>query len=189
MDRRTLLKSTGIAALSLSVAGCSEAGPGNDTNPGAGEGSNESDQGDEPVVPQDPGWFNIEGSILTEENAEGLKITEHFLFRTPDAFGVMGTIKNTGDEPYVRVVAHARLKTNEGEVGVFEQEFGSGGEQEAFDDLAPGETLEYTITFEDTDPSVFENKSVAYETWVTGEIQQGPGNEESNESGSGNESN
>ena len=196
MKRRTLLKSTGIAALSLSVAGCSQ-GPGDEGEDGGdggdggnGEG-NQTDQGDEPIVPQNPGWFDLEGTVLSDNNAEGLTITQHSLYRTPEAFGVMGTIENTGNEPYVRVVAHARLKNDQGEIDVFERAFDVDEDQVSFDDLAPGETLRYRIRFEDTDPSIFEDESLQYETWVTGEVQEGAGNEEpnGNESGGGNESN
>ena len=171
MNRRTLLKSAGATALTLSVAGCM-----GDTGGDGGNGTETpTDQGDEPIVPADPGWFDLEGSVLSEENAENLEVTQHSLYRTPEAFGVMGTIENTGDQPYVRVVAHARLQNDQGEIDAFEQLFDIDEDTQAFDDLAPGETLQFDIRFEDTDPSVFENESTQYEVWATGEVQEDNG--------------
>lgn len=163
MNRRDLLRTGGAVAASLTIAGC--------TGEGAGNGDNKSnaDKGDDEIIPSDPGWFDIEGGIYSEKNAKNLKVTEHHLFRTPDGFGVRGTVKNTGSQPYTSVTVHARLLDKNDEV--IDSWKNDWGEQEATDDLASGEKWQFDIFFEDTNPSDAFNENVRYQVWATGEAK------------------
>ena len=175
MDRRKFLKASGALAAVSAAAGCTSGLGGNEGTgtQGGGPGeANQSDQGDNEIVPQDPGWFGVEGGIYEKEAGNNLKVTQHSLYRTPDAFGVQGTVKNTGNEPYTLVTAHARLTgANDEVVGSWRTVFGDKDQQEAFDDLAPGEKLQYDIRFTETNPSEVFTDKVSYQTWVTGEVK------------------
>ena len=142
-------------------------------NEGGGPGeANQKDQGDNPIVPQEPGWFGVEGSVLEEKAEDNLKITQHSLYRAPDAFGVQGTVKNTGKKPYTLVTVHARLTgANDEVIGSWRTVFGDKNQQEAFDDLAPGEKLRFDIRFKDTNPSEVFTDQVSYQVWATGEVK------------------
>ena len=172
MDRRKFIKASGAVAASLAAAGCMGGNEGTG-NQGGGPGeANQNDQGDNPIVPQEPGWFGIDGGVYEEQAADNLKITQHSLYRTSEAFGVQGTVKNTGTQPYTRVVAHARLlNANDEEIGSFRTVFGDKDQQEAFDDLAPGEKLRFDIRFKNTNPSEVFTDKVSYQTWATGEVK------------------
>ncbi len=177
MERRNFIKSAGaagVAAIGVASAGC------------LGENTEQSQQpGDEPVQPQ--GWFSIGSGVRQGAGDNNLQVNQTSLFRTPNGFGVLGNVKNTGDQPYVRVTIHVQLQTDGGEViGNFSQGF---SEQEAIDDLGSGEVWQWRIFFEGTDPQIFQaggnqsggsggnqssgaQQSVSnYQVWATGNLR------------------
>jgi hypothetical protein len=168
VDRRRLLKTAGATAAGLSIAGCLGGAEAENDGSGSPPG-NEGDAGDEPIVPEDPGWFDIEGEIYEKKAADNLKITEHTLFRTPEAFGVLGTVKNVGNQPYTEVEVHARLVNGDDEViDVWSDKL---SEEESIDDLGPGEVWRFDVVFEEADPGDVLSKNVRYQVWATGEVK------------------
>lgn len=136
-------------------------------------GDTPTDQGDEPISPDDqPGWFDVDVNVAEERMGEEVDITQSDLYRTAsDAFGVTFTAKNVSDAPLTNVTVHARLLGANDEV--LGEWTASIAELESIDDLAAGEVWRGDIVFEDTDASTVEQDAVAVEIWATGEAEQG----------------
>ncbi|WP_227354101.1 twin-arginine translocation signal domain-containing protein [Haladaptatus salinisoli] len=161
MNRRKLLKSTGVAAASLSMAGCLD-------NLSGGSGG--QDKGDETVDTENPGWFDIDSNVLEEKMGKEVTITRSALFRTSENFGVSFTVKNKSGAPLSDVTVHARLlNKNEEPIDTFETAL---SEEESIDDLAPNEKWNGELVFEDTDPNVILNNVKTYEIWATAQAEQ-----------------
>lgn len=131
----------GTAALGLTTAGCLE----------------EGDRSD-PEITQD---------VVESNMAEQLAITEASLYRGEGAFGVRGTVANEGDRPMTNVEVHVRLiDPDDALVGEF---YDDHADEEEVWRLAPGETDEFDVRFEDTEPATV-NEAVRYEIWADGEV-------------------
>ena len=172
-NRRDVLKTVGVAASGLTLAGCLGSSSGSDdTN---------NDAGDETVTPGDPGWFDIDTNIFEERMGQELEVTESSLFRTANNFGVRFTVANRRGAPLTSLTVHVELVgTNNEVLGSYES---SLPEAESIDDLATNETWSGDVIFENTKPDAFFNSVVAYRIWTTAEAEgSAPPNSSSNNS-------
>lgn len=188
MQRRKLLKTAGATAAGLALAGCT-----GEEAEGAGE-QNEQDPGDEPVTPQrgaedDFGFFDIEGGVAEEENAQGIMFKNSALFRTGDAYGVRWTVVNKTGEPLSNLTIHVQLLTEDDEV-LFE-DTAALTEVESIEDLAVGEKWSGDLFFEGANPDEFIKQGVHYDIWATyepvGEDEPSTGNQTAGNQTAGNQ--
>lgn len=148
VDRRKFIKTTGIAAGTVSIAGCM----GNDGNGNAGGNggttttngggnkttNNESRDGDED-------FWNVVEEINEKKT---LKVTQTRLYRTENGAGVYGVVKNTGNEPYSEVEAEVTLYDDKGEAF---NEFIDESETDEIDSLSPGGKWDFNVYFQEAD--------------------------------------
>jgi hypothetical protein len=174
MDRREYIRTTGAAgatAVGLAMAGCL----GGESS-GAGEGSNETDAGDEPINAegndsQSPAWFNIDVNVLEEKAGQEAKVTQSSLFRTSTAFGVRFTVVNNGGAPLTNLTVNARLLDADGNaIGTYSTAL---TEQESIGDLGVGEKWKGDIVFDSTNPDAFFDQVVSYEIWASAQAESG----------------
>lgn len=157
MERRTVLKGIGASAIAASLAGCEGiTGDGN-----GGDGGGDGGGGDDNILE------GVEEEIVDEEMAEPLEITSSELYRASSGFGVMGTVRNTANEPVSNVEVHAELNDPNEVIGEFVDDF---GEENELNQIPPGNALRFDIDFDDTEPSEVE-EAVNYQIWATGEIE------------------
>jgi hypothetical protein len=175
MKRRQLIKTTGAMTAALAIAGCT-----GEEAAGAGE-QNEQDTGDASVTPQrgeEFGYFDIEGAVAEDENAQGVQFKNHDLFRVEDAYGVRWTVVNKTGEPLSNLTIHVRL-LSEGGTELFETT-AALSEVESIEDLGVNESWSGDLFFEGANPDEFIQPGVHYEIWATaepvGEDEQSTGN-------------
>ena len=152
-ERRSFLRTGGVAVAALIplTAGCgAEQGPASDGNVDQREAYN----GSGPAL-------NFSGTADVPEE-ETLKVVRHRFFRTSgEGAGVMGLIKNVGDEPYGFVQASVTLY-NDADESIFESV--DDTDREVIDNLPAGGTWDFEVFFEDVN---LEN-AARYELIVTG---------------------
>ncbi|WP_226039418.1 FxLYD domain-containing protein [Natrinema sp. DC36] len=140
MDRRTFAATAGATLASVGLAGCSaindndnsgNSGDGNQTN-----GSGESDAADE------LDWEEIEAEIgQTPDNVE---LSESRLVETQEGAAVIGTIRNTGQNPYS--VLEVEVTLNDGDTIIGEW---VDTTEEEINNLGSGETWRFEAAFDD----------------------------------------
>lgn len=135
MKRRKFVASTGAIAGNLLIAGCL-----------GGSNADNSNKEDEE-------FWDLEGGV-GEKSAGNLKVTDLRLFKTSHGTGIMGTVKNTAQDPYTRVSVRVILvDKNNDPVQTFNESVGvelsEGVDTEAIGDLGPGQIWKFTVFFED----------------------------------------
>jgi hypothetical protein len=127
MDRRTLIATTGAAVGGIGLAGCSGPSDGN---------GNESDANDE------LDWEGLEAEV--GETPDSVELMDSRLVETEEGAAVIGTIRNTGVNPYS--VLEVEVTLNDGDTVLGEW---LDTTEEEINGLDAGETWRFVATFED----------------------------------------
>jgi hypothetical protein len=126
MDRRTLIATTGAAVGGIGLAGCSGPSDGN---------GNESDANDE------LDWEGLEAEV--GETPDSVELMDSRLVETEEGAAVVGTIRNTGVNPYS--VLEVEVTLNDGDTVLGEW---LDTTEEEINGLDAGETWRFVATFE-----------------------------------------
>lgn len=155
MDRRTLLSALALSVLGVQTAGCLDTGDGD-----ADEAAAQAES-----IPPD-----ARGNVVEEETHDDLDIEDSQLYLAEDAYGVLGTVVNVGDEPVTDV--HVEVRLLDADDAILGEFSGTRGEAAGIWRLEPGETEDFTIEFPDVDPSTVQDV-VRYEIWAYGQTATG----------------
>lgn len=138
LDRRKFVTSAGAVAATVGLAGCAGGG-GNETGTETEAGAQGETQTGSPQ----------EGDIDELEGKEGqmpnyLKLTNHFAYVSGDNVGVVGTLKNVGDQPLNEVEVEVTLRDGDTVIGEF-----IDTSEEEIETLRPGNSWRFNVVFED----------------------------------------
>lgn len=190
-SRRQVLKTAGVTALGLGVAGCT--GESSDTgsagSAGGDSGSDaidmtetatandaitESETAEETETADTTGADtatdagtatatsgDVEGTV-TGESVDALQLVEHEYYQDGDVEGVRGTVENVSERAFSYVEVHLAPKNEKEEtLGRFQVD-----SQEAIDSLGPDETWEFDVEIDG------EFEFTRYDIWATGRTSE-----------------
>lgn len=170
MDRRTFVATAGATVASVGLAGCGDAmngGNGNDNNDsddgGNGDGSDADDEFD---------WEEIEAEI--GDTPDNIEVSDTRLVETQDGAAVLGTVRNTGENPYS--VLEAEVTLNDGDTIIGEW---ADTTEEEIDNLGAGETWRFMATFDEE--NVYD--TTGYTITIEGDVENTEGDGTGNTSG------
>lgn len=206
MDRRSFLSTASATVAGLALAGCAgdtgdangtptgtetatetelvetttEAGgtetptetatetEGTETETGTGTGNQTGNQTDT------EGGYNVDDfeGELGAGGDDNLEIVDHEVYRTGDDVGVTGSVTNTGDAAYENVQVDVTLNHGDTSIGEFDTT-----SQEQINDLAPGETWQFRVSFEDALEDEELTGAVTYTITASGTQADGAGNQ------------
>jgi hypothetical protein len=180
MDRRESIKTTGATAAGLSIAGClgGESGEATDAEPDA-SGNNTGGGGGGTGATGDArsDFLELEGEI-SADSAGGLEVVERNLYATANGTGLVGTVENTGDQPYEFVEVNVTMYDDADEVLY---EFLDETEEAGIDGIfEPGERWKFNVRFQEVNNF---GEIVRYTVLVNGDVANNAG-----DMGSGNNS-
>ena len=131
MERRTCIAAVGATFAGVGLAGCS----------GESDGENDDDSG-ETDADDELDWENLEAEV--GDTPDSVELVESFLVETEDGAAVIGTIRNTGDNPYS--VLEVEVTLNDGDTALGEW---IDTTEEEIDGLDAGESWRFVAEFED----------------------------------------
>ena len=120
------------------------------------------------------GGYNIdefEGEIGAGGD-DNLEVVNHEVYQTGDDVGVVGSVRNTGDTAYEVVQVDVTL--NHGDTGIGDFTITS---EEQINDLAPGETWQFRVSFQDALEDEELTDAVTYTITTEGQLADGAGNQ------------
>jgi hypothetical protein len=123
MDRRTFIKATGATVASVGLAGCSQ----------LSNGGNDNEELD---------WEELEAEV--GETPDNIELVESRLVETEEGAAVIGTLRNTGVNPYS--VLEVEVTLNDGDTLLGEW---VDTTEEEINGLDAGETWRFIATFDD----------------------------------------
>jgi hypothetical protein len=177
MDRRKFIKTTGVTAAGLSIAGClgDESGEATDAEPDASGNNTGGGTGAAGDARSD--FLELEGEI-TADSVGGLEVIERNLYATANGTGLTGAIENTGNQPYEFVEVNVTMYDDANEVLY---EFVDEGEEAEIDGIfKPGERWNFNVRFQEVNNL---SNIVRYTVQVNGDVANNTGG---NASGEGN---
>lgn len=160
MDRRTCIATVGATLAGVGLAGCS--GQSNGEN---GEESDETDGDDE------LDWEEIEAEV--GDTPDTLELAESSLVETEEGAAVIGTLRNTGDDPYSVLEVEVTLNDGDSALGEWVDTT-----EEEINGLDAGETWRFVATFDDE--NVYD--ATGYTINVDGDVEDPEGDGTGNSS-------
>ena len=145
MERRKFLASIATVAGTTSLAGC---GAMNNNGGGGDTPEKNGTSTDKEVGVSEDEFFNIEENGVTDDDEDALVVQNSRLVRTSDGAGVVGEVKNTGNETFTSLEVTATLYDESDDVL---GEFLDNTEDEAIGQLEPGAVWDFEIWFDNAD--------------------------------------
>jgi hypothetical protein len=148
MERRTFIRATGAAgaaAAGLGMAGClgGESGEATDQEPDA-SGNQTGGTGAAGDARSD--FLELEGEV-TGDSVGALEVVERNLYRTATGTGLLGTVENTGNNPYEFVEVNVTMYDDAGEILY---EFVDETEEAEIDGIfGPGQRWNFNVRFQE----------------------------------------
>jgi hypothetical protein len=176
-----VLKTAGVTALGLGVAGCTgeSSDSGSDAidmteTATANDAITESETAEETETADTTGADtatdagtatatsgDVEGTV-TGESVDALQLVEHEYYQDGDVEGVRGTVENVSERAFSYVEVHLAPKNEKEEtLGRFQVD-----SQEAIDSLGPDETWEFDVEIDG------EFEFTRYDIWATGRTSE-----------------
>lgn len=170
MERRKFVKLSGIASAGLLTAGCMGDG---DQATATGDVTDtttttDAEAADAETTGTDDDLPDIDGEL--GDSPEGLDITNRELFRTNGEVGLRATVENVGNRTYEYVEAEVTLQDDQGEILY---EFIDETEEDDIRNLAPGDTWDFRVVFEEAQM----NEVTNYTINLDGDVAQTTGDE------------
>ena len=161
MERRKFLASVGTVAATASLAGCSGFGGADEDTP-AKNGTSQNKQ----VGVEENNLWDLEEQNVADDDEDALVIQNSRLVQTQNGAGVVGDVKNTGNETFTFLEVQATLYDESDDVL---GEWIDNTEGEDIDSLAPGEVWDFEIWFENADLGSAASYSLSASGQVNGE--------------------
>lgn len=153
MDRRTFIATAGVTAASVGLAGC-----GQQSNDGNGDETSGSDADDE------FDWEELEAEL--GETPDSIELMDSRLVETQSGAAVIGTLKNTGNNPYSFLEVEVTLNDGDTVLGEW-----IDSTEEEINDLGAGESWRFDATFDNE--NVYE--ATGYTINVDGDVEDPEG--------------
>jgi hypothetical protein len=170
MDRRKFIKGVGTVAGSAAIAGCmgGESGEATDAEPDASGNNTGNATGGGTGAAGDArsDFLELEGEI-SADSAGGLEVVERNLYATANGTGLVGTVENTGDQPYEFVEVNVTMYDDADEVLY---EFLDETEEAEIDGIfEPGERWNFNVRFQEVNNL---SEIVRYTVLVNGDVAE-----------------
>lgn len=157
MDRRTFVATVGVTTASIGLAGCS----------GQSDGENDDQTDDDDELD----WEELEAEI--GDTPDSIELVDSHLVETQEGAAVIGTLRNTGENPYS--VLEVEVTLNDGDTLLGEW---VDTTEEEINGLDAGESWRFVAMFENE--NVYD--ATKYTINVDGDVENAEGDGTGNDS-------